>query len=573
MRSAAASYRLQAARAASRNNPSCETRLSAKQGSCVILTRMKRSRLLRFSSAAWKTVLCLICVANSFACSDAGIRNSDTFRMSVRADPPTLDWTLATDSISFNILTNLMEGLTQYTPDLEAVPAVAREWKFSQDGKVITYYLRDDVFWSDGQPVTARDFEYSWKRLLNPKTAAQYAYFLFDIENAAEYNAGKITDPGKVGVRALSDTVLEVKLKKPVVYFPSITTFMVTYPQREDIVTRYGDRWTDPENIVTNGPYTLAERQHEYKLILKAHDRHFEGPPPMASVEVYVVEEPTTALTLYETGELDMVELPPVAIPHYKEHPEYRKLPQLRGYYYGMNVKKPPFDDVRVRRAFAHAIDRSKIPIILKGGEIPTASWIPKGMFAYNPDIGAHFDPEQARTLLAEAGYPDGKGFPRSIAMFNTESRNRLIAEFVKDQWKKHLNVNIEFENQEWKVFLNRLQTDPPQIFRLGWGADFPDPDNFMNLFLSTSGNNRLRWSNARYDALVAQGPAVRDREKRKAIYDEAQVLLTETDAAMIPLFIQVQNLLIKSRVRGFEMNSMELLYLKRMRLRKNTAS
>ncbi len=534
---------------------------------------MKRSRLFRFPAAAWQAVFWIIFPAILSACSDAGARNADTFRMSVRADPPTLDWTLATDSISFNILTNLMEGLTQYTADLEPIPAVAKEWKFSEDGRVITYTLRDDVFWSDGQPVTAQDFEYSWKRLLNPKTAAQYAYFLFDIENAAEYNAGTVTDPSKVGVRALSPTVLEVKLKKPVVYFPSITTFMVTYPQREDIVTRYGDRWTEPQHIVTNGPYQLAEWQHEYKLVLKAHERHFEGPPPVPQVEVFVVEEPTTALTLYETGELDMVQLPPVAIPHYKEHPEYRKRPQLRGYYYGMNVQKPPFDDVRVRRAFAHAIDRSQIPVILKGGEIPTASWIPKGMFGYNPDIGAHFDPEKARRLLAEAGYPGGKGFPRSVAVFNSENRNRLIAEFVKDQWRKHLNVNIEFENQEWKVFLSRLNTDPPQIFRLGWGADFPDPDNFMNLFLSTSGNNRLRWANPRYDALVAQGPTVRDPEKRKAIYDEAQVLLTETDAAMIPLFIQVQNLLMKSRVQGFEMNSMELLYLKRLRLQAPSAS
>ncbi len=538
-----------------------------------MLTRMKSAALPRsLASILWACTR-LFLLANLLACADAGVRNTDTFRMSVRANPPTLDWTLATDSISFNILTNLMEGLTQYTADLKAVPAVAKEWKFSEDGKTITYYLRDDVYWSDGVPVTAKDFEYSWKRLLNPKTAAQYAYFLFDIENAAEYNAGTVTDPGKVGVRALSDTVLEVKLKKPVVYFPSITTFMVTYPQREDVVTRHGDNWTDPENIVTNGPYLLKEWQHEYKLVLKANERHFEGKPPIDTVEVYVVEEPTTALTLYETGELDLVELPPVAIPHYETHAEYRKLPQLRGYYYGMNVTKPPFDDVRVRRAFAHAIDRSRIPVILKGGEIPTASWIPKGMFAYNPDIGAHFDPEKARRLLAEAGYPGGKGFPRSVALFNSESRNRLIAEFVQDQWKQHLNVDIEFENLEWKVFLSRLQTDPPQIFRLGWGADFPDPDNFMNLFLSTSGNNRLKWANTRYDALVAQGPTVRDKGKRQAIYDEAQTLLTETDAAMIPLFIQVQNLLMKSRVQGFQMNAMELLYLKRLSLKEPAAS
>lgn len=503
----------------------------------------------------------------SLGCSGSIAETDRTFRLAIRAEPPTLDWTLATDSVSFNILTNLMEGLTQYNANLEAVPAVAERWEFSPDGKVITYYLRDDVFWSDGVPVTARDFEYSWKRLLNPATAAQYAYFLFDIENAAAYNSGKITDPSKVGVRALSPRVLQVRLKKPVVYFPSITTFMVTFPQREDIVTRYGDLWTDPAHIVTDGPFTLEEWRHEYKLVLKANDRHFEGRPGLDRVILYVVEEPTTALTLYETGELDMIELPPVAIPHYRNSPEYANVPQLRGYYYGFNVKKPPFDDVRVRGAFAHAIDRSRIPVILQGGEIPTSSWIPKGMFAYNPDIGAKFDPEKARKLLAAAGYPNGKGFPPTQATYNSESRNRLIAEFIQDQWKKHLNVNIEFESQEWKVFLSRLQMDPPAIFRLGWGADFPDPDNFMNLFLSSSGNNRLRWSNPRYDALVARGSTLRDPRKRLAVYNEAQTLLTETDVAMIPLFVSAQNLLIKPYVKGLELNPMELLYIKRIHL------
>jgi oligopeptide transport system substrate-binding protein len=510
---------------------------------------------------------CIILMGILVSCSDATVDNGRSFRMSVKAEPPTLDWTLATDSISVNLLTNLMEGLTQYNADLEPIPAVAKRWEFSEEGRVITFYLRDDVFWSDGKPVSAQDFEYSWKRLLNPRTAAQYAYFLFDIENAAEFNAGKITDPAKVGVRAISPRVLEVRLKKPVVYFPSITTFMVTFPQREDIINKYGDQWTEPKHIVTNGPFILSEWKHEYKLVLKANDRHYEGRPPIDTVLVYVVEEPTTALTLFETGELDILELPPVAIPHYKNDPQYVSKPQLRGYYYGFNVRKPPFDDVRVRQAFAHAIDRSRIPVILKGGEIPTSSWIPKGMFAYNPDIGLKFDPEKARRLLASAGYPNGKDFPNTQAMFNTENRNLLIAEFLQAQWKQHLQVSIEFESQEWKVFLSRLNVDTPAMFRLGWGADFPDPDNFMNLFISTSGNNRLNWSNARYDDLVAKGPAIREPKKRQALYDQAQTILTETDAAMIPLFIQVQNMLIKPHVKGLEMNSMELLYIKRIHL------
>ncbi len=498
------------------------------------------------------------------ACSGPVVDSGREFRMPIAAEPPTLDWTLATDSVSVTLLTNLMEGLTQYNADLEPQPAVAKEWKFSADGRTITYYLRDDVFWSDGRRVTAADFEFSWKRLLNPATAAQYAYFLFDIENAAEYNSGRVTDPAKVGVRALSPGVLEVRLRRPVIYFPSITTFMVTYPQREDIVTRYGDRWTEPGNIVTNGAFTLSEWRHEYKLVLLANPRHFEGPPGIDRVTFYVVPEKTTALTLYETGELDRVELPPVAIPHYRASREYVHVPQLRGYYYGFNVEKPPFDDVRVRRAFAHAIDRSRLPVILNGGEIPASSWIPQGMFGHNPDIGLKFDPEKARRLLAEAGYPGGRGLPPVSAVYNTGSLNPLVAEFLQAEWKKHLGVAVEIDSQEWKVFLSRLQVEPPQLFRLGWGADFPDPDNFMNLFLSTSGNNHLHFSNPRYDELVHRGPTVVDPEKRQALYDEAQRILTEDVAAIIPLFFSAQNLLIKPHVGGLEANAMELLYLKR---------
>lgn len=517
-----------------------------------------------FRKWGWVALSCMLLPLLS-ACADrADSRGKErAFRMPIGAEPPTLDWSLATDSVSFDVLNNLMEGLTQYNANLEPIPAVAERWEFSEDGKTITYYLRGDVRWTDGKPVAAGDFEYSWKRLLSPATAAQYAYFLFDVENAAEYNSGKIKDWSLVGIKALSPSVLQIRLKQPVVYFPSITTFMVTFPQREDIIARYGERWTDPDKIATNGPFVLDEWKHEYKLVLKANKNYYGARPGIGKAILYVVREAATALTLYETGELDMTGLPPVAIPTYKSSPEYVNLPLLRGYYYGFNVEKPPFDNALVRQALARAIDRSRIPVILQGGEIPASSWIPKGMFGYNPDVGAKFDAEKARALLAQAGYPGGKGFPKVVAAYNSDPNNRLIAEFIQDQWKKHLNIGVEFESQEWKVFLSRLKVDPPQIFRLGWGADFPDPDNFMNLFTSASGNNRSRWSNSRYDELVAQGAAERDPAKRLAIYNEAQTLLTQTEAPIVSLFIQAQNRLVKPYVRGLQLNAMEMLYLK----------
>ena len=502
-----------------------------------------------------------------FGCNPKNPDEITTFRMALSSEPPTLDWNLATDNVSFDVITNIMEGLTEFDEDLNPQPAIARSWDFSEDGKKIIFHLRDDVLWSDGRPLKAEDFEYSWKRLLNPATGAEYAYFLYDILNAYEYNTGRIKDPDKVGVRAIDDHTLEVRLKKPVVYFPSLTTFMVTFPMRRDIVERYGNRWTDPEHIVTLGPFRVKEWFHEYKLILERNERYYGKRPYLDMVVMYIVGERNTALSLYETGDIDFVELPTLAIPRYRSHPEYTNYPILRGYYYGFNVKKPPFDDVRVRRAFAMAIDREELRGVLQGSGIPTSSWIPQGMKGYNPGIGLPFDPERARRLLAEAGYPDAKGFPDIELVFNTDMLNKLVAENVQAQLEKNLGIRVSLDNQEWKVYLSKLSEDPPAFYRLGWGADFPDPDNFMNLFTSYSGNNHTNWANPIYDRLVSEASIERDEKKRMALYDRLQRILVEEDVPIIPLFSTRGNVLIKPYVKGLELNSMEILYLKKIRI------
>jgi oligopeptide transport system substrate-binding protein len=284
---------------------------------------------------------------------------------------------------------------------------------------------------------------------------------------------------------------------------------------------------------------------------------------------MFVVNETSTALTLYETGDLEMATLPPEAISAYRGMPEYITAPILRGYYYGFNVLKPPFTDPRIRRAFSMAIDRKEFPAILKRGEIPASFWVPPGMPYYNSEIGLQFDPDAARGLLAESGYPGGRGFPTVTASFNTSPENSLIAENLQAQWKRNLNVEVLLDNQEWKVYLKRLQTDPPPLFRLGWGADYPDPDNFLNLFTSNSGNNRTRWKNDRYDELIRSAAADPDPLRRQKAYNDAQRILLETDAAIMPLFVATQNWVIKPYVRGLRINALELLELKTVHLEK----
>ena len=515
-------------------------------------------------------VTALIVTGCSSNALEAGRTRPSVFRMNLSTEPPTLDWSLATDGVSITVIENLMEGLTQFDDQLRPQPAIAKRWTVSPDGKTYTFYLKDDVSWTDGKPVTAHDFEYAWKRLLDPKTAAEYAYFLYDVQNAYEFNSGKIKDPDAVGVKALDSLTLEVHLKKPIVFFPSITAFTGTYPQRKDLIERYGDHWTEAKYLVTNGPFRLTGWRHEYKLTLAANPGYYAGRPLLDLVEMFVVNDRTTALTLYETGDLDLVNLPPEAIPYYRKASDYTQALLLRGNYYGFNVTKKPFDDARVRRAFSMAIDRTEFPRVLQGGEIPTSSWIPKGMLGYNAEIGLKFDPSAARQLLTEAGYPDGKNLPSISLVYNTDLVNSLIAQNIQAQWKRNLNVQANLDNEEWKVFLKRLKTDPPQIFRLSWGADYPDPDNFMVLFTTDSGNNRTHWGNGRYDELIAKAAAETQPERRRSMYDEAQRILTQQDVPIMPLFIAVQNLLVKPYVQGLKLNEMELLYLKQVQLESN---
>lgn len=462
-----------------------------------------------------------------------------------------------------------MVGLTEFDKKLKPAPVVAQSWDILEGGRKIVFHLRDDVAWSDGRKVRAQDFEYSWKRLLNPRTASEYAYILFDILNAEEYHQGKIADDGLLGVKAKDDRTLEVGLKHPAAYFLSITTFEVTYPQRRDIVEKFGSKWTDPGHIVTNGPFLLTSWKHENKIQLSANPNFFLGKPAIEQVEMFMINEKTTALAMYEQGQLDFIDnhsIPIVEKPRLAKAPGFQRVPQLRGYYYGFVTDRRPFDDVRVRKAFTMAIDRSIFPKILHGGELPASSWIPPGMPAHNSKIGLTYNPPEARRLLREAGYPDGKGFPPVTLSYNTDEDHKIVAEAVQGMWKRNLGVLARLENQEWKVYLKKLQSDPPHIFRLGWGADYPDPDNFMKLFTSRSGNNNTRWKNPRYDQLLESAAREYDEKNRARLYHEAQRILCETDLPIIPLFTTAESTVLNPRFSGLEFNSISRLLLRYVR-------
>ncbi|MEX0804068.1 MAG: peptide ABC transporter substrate-binding protein [Candidatus Binatia bacterium] len=531
-----------------------------------LLPTIKKSRHLYGALILALLLLCVSCKASPESNPGA---SDNHFRVNLGTEPPSLDWSLATDHVSFNVIANLMVGLTEFNEDLKPTPVIAKSWEIADSGRRIVFHLRDDVLWSDGKKVRAQDFEYSWKRLLDPKTASEYAYILFDLVNAQEYHESTILDASEVGVKALDDVTLEVRLRHPASYFLSLTTFEVTFPQRQDIIEKFESRWTDPEHIVTNGPFLLTQWKHENEIQLRANPNYFLGKPAMEKISMFMVNEKTTAVAMYEQGQLDFIDnqsIPTLEKRRLAKQRGFHNVPQLRGYYYGFMTDRKPFNDPRVRKAFAMAIDRGTFPKILQGGEKPASSWIPPGMLAHNSKIGVPFNPPEARRLLREAGYPDGKGFPRVVLAYNTDEVHKLVAEAVQGMWERNLGVVVALENQEWKVYLKKLQNDPPHVFRLGWGADYPDPDNFMKLFTANSGNNSTRWKNPRYDQLIELAARELDPKKRAKHYDEAQKILCETDLPIVPLFWTSESTVLNPRFTGLEFNSMARMDLRHVR-------
>ncbi len=523
-----------------------------------------------------KQFFLILCVFAFISCGSgnktpevADISRKDTLNINIGTEPPTLDWSLATDGTSFTIIENIMDGLAEFDEKYEPVPALARSWSVSEDGRTYTFKIRKEILWTDGVPLQAGDFLYSWKRILKPETAGSYAYFLFDIKNAREFNSGEIKDFSKVGVKAPDAHTLVVTLEKPRAYFLSLVTFMSTFPMRKDIVEKYGTRWTEAANIVTLGPYRLKEWKHHKEVLIEEYEDYWgEKPRGAKKVKMIMNENPVSTLALYESGELDFLDskgIPLLEVPRIMKLPDFKQTVVFRNNYIGFNTKKAPFDNPLVRKAFASSIDRESLAGLLQGAGVPLTSWIPIDMLAQNPRIGILFDVTRARKLLEMAGYPGGEGFPKTSFLYPDTGNNRIVAEAFQSMWKEHLGIEVRLVNQEWTVYLSTLRTDPPPVYRAGWQADFPDPHNFMNLFECGSGNNRTGWCNPEYDRLVEKAAGTLDSGQRRDLYNSAQKILTETDVPIVPYLNSVQQTMIKPYVKGLEPDRMNFLYFSRI--------
>ncbi len=487
------------------------------------------------------------------------------------AEPQDLDPHITTGIPEYDIQKTLFEGLTGKNPHtLEPIPGVAESWTVSDDGKQYIFILRQDARWSNGDPVTAHDFVYSWKRILSPKLAGDYSYMLYCIDNAEQYYTGKIQDFGQVGVKALDDHTLQVQLKNPTPYFLQLLDHHSMFPVHRATIERFGamdergTQWTRAGNLVGNGPFQLKTWEINKILVVEKNPHYWNADNiRLQEIHFYPVEDLNTEERMFRTGQLHLTLAGYVAIekiaPYKNENPDLIHItPGYATYYYEFNVTRKPFDDVRVRRALAMAIDRQQIvDKVAKGGQLPAYALTPPDPYGYQPKAAIEYNVTKARALLAEAGYPDGKGFPKFELLYNTAENHQKIATAIQQMWKTNLNIDMQLSNQEWKVYINTRNNLEHDIARAGWLADYVDPSNFLDILLSYGGNNRSGWKNAEYDRLLSQAAATADTEARYAVLQRAEQLIVD-EVPVIPIYYYSDIHLVASSVRNWQDNIMK---------------
>jgi oligopeptide transport system substrate-binding protein len=478
---------------------------------------------------------------------------------------------MAVNPDSSMIIRQLFSGLVEESPEMEVVPAVARSWEILAGGQTYIFHLRDGVRWSDGVPVTAEDFEYAWKRLLDPATGAVEASFLYDIKGARAFHQGEVSDPDRVGVRALDEATLLVELEEPTSYFLHLMAYEGTCPVPRHVVETHGEAWTEMGNIVTNGPFKLEAWQQGVSMILSRNpDYHGRFTGNVQRVELFFLSsEPSARLAMYEADGLDCLDLSSslhlekdrVRQRHARE---YVSLPELNNFHLGFDVSRPPFDDRRVRRAFVLATDRETLAdVVLNGYYFPaTGGFVPPGMPGHSPGIALPYDPEQARRLLAEAGYPNGRGFPDVECLTIPGPSAETMNEYLQTQWHENLGIEIVKPTapiDSWKMLYDRLDREPPHIFYIGWLADYADPDNFLRVGFPWKWTG---WRHETYEKLVEEAGRLTDQAERMKLYGQADRILVE-EAPIMTLAYRREHLLVKPWVRKYPASATRRVFWK----------
>lgn len=494
-------------------------------------------------------------------------------------EPQELDPHIVTGVPEHHILVALLEGLVAKDPEtLQPIPAVAQSWQISEDGRVYQFNIRSDARWSNGDPLTAEDFVWSWRRALLPALGNQYGYMYAPIKNAEAFHRGEISDFDLVGVHAPDPQTLIIELDNPTPYFLQLLDHYSMFPVHRDTLEKFGDaaergtRWTRAGNFVGNGPFVLEQWKLNRIIKVKKNSRYWDANRvQLNGIHFYPTQNISTEERMFRAGQLHHTnEVPVSKIARYRENnPEALHIsPYLGTYFYRLNVRLPQLSDKRVRQALAMSIDRDKLVThVTKAGQLPAYSITPPGTLGYQADSNLHYDPVRARELLAEAGFNNGEGFPTLEILYNTQEEHRKIAVAIQQMWKRELNINISLLNQDWKVYLARQARGDYQITRASWIGDYVDPNSFLDMWLAGGGNNRTGWYDKEYDRLIQQlAPTASTQAQRFAAFRAAEKILMD-ELPIIPIYHYVSKHLLHPSVSGMPENILNYALYKNISL------
>jgi oligopeptide transport system substrate-binding protein len=519
--------------------------------------------------AAWLLVTLFLTACAKRETNVASGNREQILHLGNLTEPNDLDPQIADSQQTFNIIQAFFEGLTQYDAvTCEPVPAVATRWEVSADNLTWTFHLRPEARWSNGDPVTAHDFVFAYRRMLSPKLAAEYAYFLFALKNGEAFNAGKVTDPALIGARAADDHTLVLTLDHPVPYLPAMTCHSAWYPLHRPTLEKFGQidqrgtAWTRPGNLVGNGYFTLTEwKPHQYIRGTRSTTYWDRAQVKLHEVFFYPIESEDAEERTFRSGQLHVTSTLPIskiAVYTQEKSPFYKPSTFLATYFYRFNVTKPPFDDARVRRALAMAIDRERIVRdVARGNQAPAGNLCPPDLAGFTATARVPQDIPAAQKLLAEAGFPGGAGFPKVDLLFNTNEAHRQIAEAIQQMWRKNLGISVGLYNQEGKVWASSMRALNYEIARFAWIGDYLDPSTFLDLMRGDGGNNQTGWKNAEYDRLITDANLTADTAKRYAFYQRCEAILAE-ECPIAPIYFYTRNNLVRPEVKNWHGNLLD---------------
>ncbi|CAI8725620.1 Dipeptide-binding protein DppE [Brevibacillus sp. IT-7CA2] len=478
----------------------------------------------------------------------------------LRGEPYTLDPAFASDTTSYWVIDHLYEGLYRYSQHGDISEGAAEKVAVSPDGKTYTFTLRPAMKWSNGDPLTAHDYEYSWKRVLNPQTAAYEPSALYYIQGAEAYNTGK-GSVDDVQIKAKDDRTLIVGLKDPITYFPKIMMSRAYLPVNKKVVDADKNWAAEAKGIVTNGPYTVESWDHNSQLTIAKSKSYWEKEKvTMETVHFKMVNEATTYYQMFKTGALDLIDSLPIdVIEQEKEKEEYKSFPDYSIYTYTFNVEEKPFTNAKIRQAFSYAIDRDILTKnVTKGGQLPAYGYTPFGVKTpsgkdFREEVAPYyqFDPVKAKQLLTEGLKEEGwTELPSITLKYSTAENHKKIAEALQEMFKQNLGVQVKLENQEWKTYIDTFKQKNFQIARMGWGGDYFDPLAMLELYTGKSSRNFTNWANSKFDELIEKAKVEQKEEARMKLLHDAETILMQ-DMPVIPVYFNNENYLNSKKVEG----------------------